>query len=144
MLEVFAFQCSLSSFGASRSCRQHPGQRLQRGGRHGAAPGTGSLPTLPQTLGSLADEGSDRQAAEAGVIGGQIQEPEGGAEEVSVGGDVPRLAQAPAERCAPSGRLSLCAGTSGPDLAHELISVPVLMGSPVQQAQGSSLWGNPK
>lgn len=133
MLEVFAFQRSLSS-----------SQRLQQGGGHGSAPGTGSLPTLPQTLGSLADKGSDRQAAEAGVVGGQVQEPEGGAEEVSVGGDAPRLAQAPAQRCAPSGRLSLCAGTPGPDLAHELISEPVLMGSPVQQAQGSSLQSNPK
>lgn len=133
MLEVFAFQRSLSS-----------SQRLQQGGRHGAAPGTGSLPTLPQTLGSLADKGSDRQAAEAGVVGGQVQEPEGGTEEVSVGGDAPRLAQVPAQRCAPSGRLSLCAGTTGPDLAHELISEPVLMGSPVQQAQGSSLQSNPK
>lgn len=70
---------------AAACCSQHrSGEGVERAGRVGV--GGGSCLCHPRVrFGSLADKGSDRQAAEAGVLGGQVQESEGGAEKVSEG-----------------------------------------------------------
>lgn len=73
---------------AAARCSQHcSGEGVPRAGW--VEMGGGSCLCHPRVrFGSLADEGSDRQAAEAGVLGGQVQEPEGGSEKVSEGRDL--------------------------------------------------------